>query len=66
MSSKKRKLSGLTGLELQLAYDSILKLKKTIVNEGEEEEDEPAAESLGQQVNMMLRVLGSRLEGPQV
>ena len=41
MSSKKRKLSRLSGLELQLAYNSLLKLKKSIVYEEAEEEGPP-------------------------
>jgi hypothetical protein len=68
---KKRKLSGLSGLELQLAYSSLLKLKKTIVYEESEEDlevdpNEPAPESFEQQVDTMLSLLGSKLEGPQV
>ena len=69
--TKKRKLSGLSGLELQLAYSSLLKLKKTIVYEESEEDseadpNEPAQESFEQQVDTMLSLLGSKLEGPQV
>ena len=64
MSSKKRKLSGFSGLELQLAYNSLLKLKKSIVYESEEEECPP--EGFEQQVDTMLSLLGSKLEGPQV
>ena len=68
MSPKKRKLSGLSGLELQVAYSSLLKLKKTIVYEVSEEEDPngPAPEGFEQQVDTMLSLLGSKLEGPQV
>ncbi|KAI9509432.1 hypothetical protein F5148DRAFT_1187990 [Russula earlei] len=64
MSSKKRKLSGLTGLELQLAYNSLLKLKKSIVYEESDEEEGPS-EDFDQQVDAMLSLLGSKLEGPQ-
>ena len=60
MSSKKRKLSGPSGLELQLAYNSLLKLKKSIVYEESEEE------GFEQQVDTMLSLLGSKVEGPQV
>ncbi|KAF8332431.1 hypothetical protein F5887DRAFT_996797 [Amanita rubescens] len=63
MSSKKRKLSSLSGLELQLAYNSLLKLKKSIVYEESEEEGPP--EDFEQQVDTMLSLLGSKLEGPQ-
>jgi hypothetical protein len=65
MSSKKRKLSGLSGLELQLAYNSLLKLKKSIAYEESKEEECPPG-GFGQQVDMMLSLLGSKLEGPQV
>ncbi|KIJ51002.1 hypothetical protein M422DRAFT_204014 [Sphaerobolus stellatus SS14] len=68
--SKKRKLSGLSSVELLLAYNSLLKLKKSIVYEESEEDsgadpNEPAPEGFEQQVNTMLSLLGSRLEGPQ-
>ena len=69
--TKKCKLSGLSGLELQLAYSSLLKLKKTIINEESEEDsevdpNESVSESFDQQVDTMLSLLGSKLEGPQV
>ena len=69
MSSDKRKLSGLTELELQLAYNSLLKLKKAIVYEGSVEEEDPnvlAPEDFEQQVDTMLSLLGSKPEGPRV
>ena len=62
MSSKKRKLTGFSGLELQLAYNSLLKLKKSIVYE----EEECPPEGFEQQVDTMLSLLESKLEGPQV
>jgi len=68
-SSKRCKLSGLSGLELQLTYNSLLKLKETIVYEESEEEEDPngpAPEPFEQQVDTMLYLLGSKLEGPQV
>ncbi|KIJ06849.1 hypothetical protein PAXINDRAFT_19947 [Paxillus involutus ATCC 200175] len=68
MLSKKRKLSGLTGMELRVAYNSLLKLKKAIVYEESEEEEDPDApspESFEEQVDTMLSLLGSKLEGPQ-
>jgi hypothetical protein len=65
MSSKKRKLSGLSGLELQLAYNSLLKLKKSIAYEESEEEEGPS-EDFGQQIDAMLSLLGSKLERPHV
>lgn len=65
MFSTEHKLSGLSGLELQLAYNSLLKLKKSIVYE-ESKEEQGSLEHFGRQVDMMLSVLGSKLEGPQV
>lgn len=61
-------LSGLSGLELvQFAYDSFLKLKKSIVY-GESKEAEGALEgfdSFEHQDDTMLYLLGLKLEGPQ-
>jgi hypothetical protein len=63
MSSKlkKRKLSALSGMELEQAYNSVLKLKKVIAHEASQEKadpNEPAPEDFEQQ--------SSKLEGPQV
>jgi hypothetical protein len=63
MSSKKHKLSGLSGLKFQLTYNSLLKLKKSIVYEESEEEEEGPLEGFEQQVDMMLSLLGLKLEG---
>ena len=66
----RRKLSGLSGLELQLAYNSLLKLKSTIMYEESEEDSEldpnDVPKSFEQQIDTMLSQLGSKLEGPQV
>ena len=69
--NKQRKLSGLGILELQLAYRSFLKLKKAIVYEKSEDDleidsNESAPENFEQEVDTMLSLLGSKLEGPQV
>jgi hypothetical protein len=66
MSPKKRKLSGLRALESQPAYNSHLKLKRTIESEEEADPNELTPEGIEQQVNTMLYLLGSKLEGPQV
>lgn len=70
-ASKKRKLSGLSGLRLRAAYNSLLQLKESIVVEKFKEDskrdpNEPALEGFVQQVDTMLALLGSKLEGPQV
>jgi hypothetical protein len=61
----KQKLSGLNGSELQLAYNHLLMLKRTIKHK-KPEENEPAPEGFEQQVDTMLSLLPSKLEGPQV
>jgi hypothetical protein len=65
---KKRKLSGLSGLASEIAYNSLLKLKDTLVYEESEEggPGEPAPEGFEQQIDTMLALLGSTMEGPQV
>ncbi|KAK2459448.1 hypothetical protein APHAL10511_008534 [Amanita phalloides] len=66
MSSKKCKLSSLSGLELWLAYNTLLKLKESIVyEESEGGEEGPAPEHLKGRVDAMLALLRSKLEGPQ-
>ena len=69
--SKKRKLTSLSSAELLPAYNSLLKLKRTIVYEGSEADseadpNEPAPDGFDQQVDTKLSLLGSRLEGSQV
>ncbi|KAG1727127.1 hypothetical protein EDB19DRAFT_1750969 [Suillus lakei] len=64
MYSTKRKLSGLSGLQLQLAYNSLLKLRQTIVYEASKEEEDSNEEDFEQQIDTMLCLLGSKLEGP--
>ena len=54
-------LSGLSGLDLQHAYGSLLKVKKTIVYEESEEDSE-----VDQQVDTVLSLLRSKPEEPQV
>ena len=56
-----RKLSGLSGLDLQHAYGSLLKVKITIVYEESEEDSE-----VDQQVDTVLSLLRSKPEEPQV
>jgi hypothetical protein len=72
MSLKKCKLSS---VELQLAYNSLLRLKGSIAyeesesevdEESESEAIECAPEGFEWQVDMMLSLLQSKLQGPQV
>ncbi|KAG2355915.1 hypothetical protein BDR07DRAFT_1492564 [Suillus spraguei] len=64
MFSKKRKLSGLGGLEMQLAYGSLLKLKKAIVYKASDEQDEDE-EGSEQEIDTTLILLRSKLERPE-
>ena len=68
---KKRKLSGPSGLELQMAYDALRKLRASFVLVDEESESdadasEPAPEGFEEQVDTMLSLMGLKLQGPQV
>jgi len=70
--AKKRKLSGLSGLELTLAYHSLMKLQISISEELEDEDGEDDI-ALAQKNNLfdhhlagMINLMQSRLEGPQV
>lgn len=61
--SKKRKLSGLSGLELQIAYDALPKLRTSFALVDEESEskadpNEPAPEGFEEQVDTMLSMMG--------
>lgn len=69
--SKKRKLSGLSGLELRMAYDALRKLRAGFVlvdeeSEPEADKNEPTPEGFEEQVDTMLSMMGSKLHGPQV
>jgi hypothetical protein len=69
--SKKRKHSGLTGLELLQALKALDTLKKTKIDEGfedteEEDTNDSAPEDIVEQIDRLLAVLGSKLEGPHV
>ncbi|KAG2367112.1 hypothetical protein BDR07DRAFT_1606389, partial [Suillus spraguei] len=64
MSSKKRKISGLGGLGLQLAHDFFLKLKKATVYEASEEQDSDE-EGFEQEIDTTLTLLRSKLEKPE-
>ncbi|KAG1853915.1 hypothetical protein DFJ58DRAFT_883197 [Suillus subalutaceus] len=65
MPPMKRKLFGLSGLELQFAYEGLLKLQKSLVYDYDEEEEEEgrAPEKFGEQLKNMVSLLGSKLEG---
>ena len=68
MANKKRKLSGLSGSELLIAYNSLLKLKNTLTYTESEEEtpSENPLEDFDEQVDSMIEMLKSRVEGPNV
>ena len=69
--SKKRKFSGLSGLELRMAYDALRKLRASFALVDEESESEAdtselTPEGFEEQVDTMLSVMGSKLQEPQV
>jgi hypothetical protein len=66
MNSKKRKLSGLSGIELRLAYERLLELKKTFLFEESEGTAITDRDNFEQQVETTLSLMKSRLEDPQV
>lgn len=66
MPPKKRKLSSLSGFELRQAYNSLVKLKQTVVYEAPEEEEGPDEEGPEEQIDMVISLLESRLGGPKV
>ena len=65
---KKRKLLGLSSLELRLAYSSLLKLKNTFLYEESDVTnlDEVLRKGFEQQIERTLSLMKSRLERPQV
>lgn len=66
MPPKKRKLSSLSGFELRQAYNSLVKLKQFVVYEAPEEEEGLDEEGFEEQIDMVISLLGSKLEGPKV
>jgi hypothetical protein len=66
MNSKKRKLSGLSGMELRLAYERLLELKKTFLFEESEGTSITDRDNFEQQIETTLSLMKSRLEDPQV
>ncbi|KAG2072105.1 hypothetical protein BDR04DRAFT_1117313 [Suillus decipiens] len=64
MPPKKRKLSCLSGFELRQAYNSLIKLKQTAVYEASEEKD-PDEEGFEEQIDTLISLLESKLEGPK-
>lgn len=62
MPPKKCKLSGLSRFELRQAYNSLIKLKQTAVHETSDEED-PGEEGFEEQIDTMISLLESKLEG---
>ncbi|KAI9441535.1 hypothetical protein H4582DRAFT_2073709 [Lactarius indigo] len=53
--------SGLSGLELQLAFNSLLRLKRAIAYEGLKSENVTDTDGLEQQINTTLSLLGLKL-----
>lgn len=64
--AKKRKTSGLSGLELRLAYQSLKTLQNTIVFEEQEQADDDREPDFAEVVTDLLEMMSARLDGPQV
>lgn len=62
MPPKKRKPSSLNMFELRQAYNSLIKLRHTAVHEASEEGD-PDEEGFEEQIDTMISLLESKLEG---
>ena len=61
------KLAGTSGVELQLAYNSLVNLKKTLIHEESMEDvDDLIQGDFERKINTMLTLFESRLEQPQV
>jgi hypothetical protein len=65
MPPEKCKLSSLSRFELRQAYNSLIKLKQTAVHEAFKEED-PDEEGFEEQIDTMISLLESKLEGSKV
>jgi hypothetical protein len=63
---KKRKISGLDGLELQRSLTLLRKLRKTLVFEGVSESDPTPTDTLGDKLDKVIALLESRTHGPLV
>ena len=65
-TSKKRKISGLSGLELELSLVQLRKLRKTIIFEDVVESDPPPTDPLGDELDKLIGLLESRIKDPLV
>ena len=63
---KKRKTSGLSGLELQLAFQSLKTLQSTIVFEEEPTADDDRKPDFAEVLTDLLEMMRARLDGSQV
>ena len=66
MSSKKRKISGLSGLELDLALTQLRKLRSSVIVEEVPESDPTPADTFADQLDGMIATLESRANSPLV
>ncbi len=78
-SRKRRRVSGLTGLELRLAYNSLIKVKESLQEISVPTSDDEASEvpenpqgliamptSFEEALHTMLTMMESKLDGPHV
>ncbi|KAF9486035.1 hypothetical protein BDN70DRAFT_847029 [Pholiota conissans] len=70
-SGKRRKFSGLSGAELQIAHDALVRLKQTFIMEESDDQTDPSDESTGPtfdvQIDEMITMMENKLhENSQV
>lgn len=65
-ASKKRKISGLSGLELDLALTQLRKLRSSVIVEEVPESDPTPADTFTDQLDSMIVALEARVNNPLV
>lgn len=65
-TSKKRKLSGLSGLELQMALTQLQRLRSSFIIEEVPESDPTPLDTFTDQLDIMIATLESRVHNPLV
>lgn len=63
VAAKKRKISGLSGLELELSLTQLRKLRRTLIFEVPESDSAPT-DTLGDELDNVITLLESRINDP--
>ena len=66
LASKRRKISGLSGLELDLALTQLRKLRSSVIVEEAQESDPTPTDTFTEQLDSMITTLESRVNDPLV